>query len=153
MHFLHICIGAQYLLNNIWEIWRFAPDWSTIQLPGLESQKKKIIDSQSAAWLYFWSRLWGIKSSRFFGYLREFAVRRFIEEVPVVEKKCDRDAHSMQCLTPLSMQWLSCSLILEAEKSHLIVSSSTCFGSLFYRFSEKLGHSNNMIGGFIAGVW
>ena len=41
MHFLHICIGAQYLLNNIWEIWRFAPDWSTIQLPGLESQKKK----------------------------------------------------------------------------------------------------------------
>jgi hypothetical protein len=43
-------------------------------------------------------------------------------------------------------------LILEAEKSHLIVSSSTCFGSLFYRFSEKLGHSNNMIGGFIAGV-
>ena len=58
-------------------------------------------------------------------------------------------AHSMQCLTPLLMQWLSCSLILEAEKSHLIVSSSTCFGSLFYLFSEKLGHSNNMIFGFI----
>ena len=58
-------------------------------------------------------------------------------------------AHSMQCLTPLSMQWLSCSLILEAEKSHLIVSSSTCFGALFNLFSEKLGHSNNMICGFI----
>ena len=152
MHFLHICIGAQYLLNHIWEIWRFAPNWSAIQLPGLESPKK-IIDSQSTPWLNFWSRVRGMKSSSFFGYLREFAVRRFIEEVPVVEKKCDRDAHSMQCLTPLSMQWLSCSLILEAEKSHLIVSSSTCFGSLFYRFSEKLGHSNNMIGRFIAGVW
>ena len=66
MHFLHICIGAQYLLNHIWEIWRFAPDWSAIQLPGLESKKKSFIDSQSTAWLYFWSRLWGIKSSPFF---------------------------------------------------------------------------------------
>ena len=100
----HICFEAQYLLNHIWEIWRFAPDWSAIQLPGLESQKKSFIDSQSTAWLYFWSRLWGIKSSPFFGYLREFAVRRFIEEVPVVEKKCDRDALLTQCNAWLHFQ-------------------------------------------------
>ena len=151
MHILHIRIGAQYLLNNIWEIWRFAPDWSAIQLPGLESQKKKFYrfsfnsvtlllksSTRNKIKLIFWISA---------GICCQKIHRRGSGGWKEMWSRCF--AHSMQCLTPLSMQWLSCSLILEAEKSHLIVSSSTCFGSLFHLVSEKLGHSNNMICRFI----